>query len=64
MEVDWLANTGSPRSFMQYSKAKEIVLNHPPSKISTFNEMTRYKCFNNQDIQITGVQQLTLKSGS
>ena len=63
-ETDWIADTGSPRSFMQESKAKDIVRKHPLTKISTFNEKTRYKCFNNQDIQITGVLHLTLKSGS
>ena len=64
MEIDWLADTGSPRSFMQQSKTKDIVRKHPSTKISTFINKTRYKCFNNQDIQITGVQHLTLKSGS
>ena len=64
LELDWLADTGSPRSFMQYSKAQEIVRNHTSSKITTFKEKTRYKCFNNQDIKITGVLHITLKSGS
>ena len=64
MEIDWLADTGSPRSFMQESKTKDIVRKHPSNKISTFNKKTRYKCFNNQDTQITGVQHLILKSGS
>ena len=64
LELDWLADTVSPRSFMQYSKAQEIVLNNIPSKITTFKEKTRYKCFNNQDIKITGVLHKTLKSES
>ena len=46
LELDWLADTGSPRSFIQNSKAQEIVRNHPGSKITTFKEKTRYRCFN------------------
>ena len=64
IELDWLADTGSPRSFMQYSKAQEIVSKNTTSKITTFKEKTRYKCFNNQDIKITGVLHCTLKSRS
>ena len=63
-KLDWLADTGSPRSFIQYSKAQEIVDIHPESKITNFKEKTRYKCFNNQEIKILGVLQITLKSGA
>ena len=50
LNLDWLADTGSPRSFIQYSKAQEIVDIHLESKITNFKEKTRYKCFNNQEI--------------
>ena len=50
--------------FPQYSKAQEIVSKNKTSKITTFNEKTRYKCFNNQDIKITSVLHITLKLGS
>ena len=64
LNLDWLADTGSPRSFIQYSKAQEIVDIYPESKITNFKEKTRYKCFNNQEIKILGVLQLTHKSGA
>ena len=64
LNLDWLADTGSPRSFIQYSKVQEIVDIHPESKITNFIEKTRYKCFNNQEIKILGVLQITLKSGT
>ena len=62
-EIDWLADTGSPGSFMQESIAKEITARYPDSSISKFTEKTKYKCFNNQDIQIKGVLNINLKSG-
>ena len=63
-EVDWLADTGSPRSFLEYKKAKEITKQNKESKITIFDEKSRYKCFNNQDIKILGVLHITLKSGA
>ena len=63
-EIDWLADTGSPRSFMPESIEKEITARYPDTSISKFTEKTKYKCFNNQDIQIKGVLNINLKSGS
>ena len=63
-EVDWLADTGSPRSFLEYTKAKEITKRNKERKITMFDEKSRYKCFNNQDIKILGVLHITLKSGA
>ena len=63
-EIDSLADTGSPRSFMQESIAKEITPRYPDTSISKFTEKTKYKNFNNQDIQIKGVLNINLKSGS
>ena len=63
-ELDWLADTGSPRSFLGYTKATEITKPNIESKITTFNEKSRYKCFNNEDIKILGVLHITLKSGA
>ena len=62
-EVDWLADTGSPRSFLEYAKAKEITKQNKESKITMFDEKSRYKCFNNQDIKILGVLHITLSRG-
>ena len=62
LELNWLADTGSPRLFMQYSKAQEIVRKNTSSKITRFKVKTKYNCFNNQDIKKTGVLHITLKS--
>ena len=41
LNLDWLADTGPPRSFMQYSKAQEIIDIHPESKITNFKEKNK-----------------------
>ena len=64
LEIDWLADTGSPRSFMQESNAKELWAKYPNISTSNVTEKTKYKCFNNQGIQIKGVLKINLKSGS
>ena len=63
-EIDWLADTGSPRSFTQDSAAKEITTKYPDTNISKFTEKPKYKCFNDQEIQIKDVLNINLKSGS
>ena len=63
-EIDLLTDTGSPRSFRQESAAKETTVRYPDTSISKFTEKTKYKCFNNQHIQIKGVLNINLKSGS
>ena len=62
-EIDLLADTGSPRSSMQESNAKEITARYSDTSISKFTEKTKYKCFNNQDIHIKGVLNMNFKSG-
>ena len=62
--MDWLADTGSPRSFMEHAKAKEITNKNKASRITIFDEKSIYKGFNNQDIKISGVLHITLKSGA
>ena len=64
IEMDWLADTGSPQSFLEHAKAKEITNKNKTSRITTLDEKSRYKCFNNQDIKISGVPYITLKSGA
>ena len=49
---------------MQESTAKETTFRYPVSSISKFTEKTKYKCFNNQYIQIKDVLNINLKSGS
>ena len=40
-EIDWLADTGSPRSFMQESIAKDLITKHQDASISKFTEKTK-----------------------
>ena len=62
--MDWLADTGSPRWFMEHTKTKDITNKSKQSRITTFEGKSRYKCFNTQDIKISGVLHITLKSGA
>ena len=40
-EIDWLADTGSPRSFVQESIAKDLIAKHQDASISKFTEKTK-----------------------
>ena len=62
--VKWLADTGSPRSFLTLDKAKELIISNPNLSLQPYNGQTQYGCFNNNNIKIEGTLQLTLKSGS
>ena len=63
-EIDWLADTGSPRSFIGKKEAKRILLQCISAKWKDPNEgQNKYRCFNNIEIPITGTIQLKLRSG-
>ena len=62
--MDWLADTGSPQSYMEHAQAKDITNKNKASRITTFDEKSRYKYFDNQDIKVSGVLHITLKSGA
>ena len=62
--VRWLADTGSPRSFLTLEKAKEIIKNNPKLALHPYKSPTQYRCFNNNNIKVEGTLQLTLQSGS
>ena len=63
-KIQWLADTGSPRSFINTQKALEISNKIDNAVIHPYNEETKYRCFNNNDIAIKGVLHMELKSGS
>ena len=44
-EIDWLADTGSPRSFMQESVAKDLIGKHQDASISKFTEKNEVQMF-------------------
>ena len=66
-KLQWLADTGSPRSFINRSfidKALELTTKIPNAAIHPYKENTKYRCFNNNNIQIRGVLQFDIRSGS
>ena len=62
--IVWLADTGSPRTFMNKETANELLLHISKAKIVPYKEQEKFKCFNNKQIKIEGVLHLDLKSGS
>ena len=63
-QIVWLADTGSPRTFMNKETANELLLHISKARIVPYKEQENFKCFNNKQIKIEGVLQLDLKSGS
>ena len=63
-KIQWLADTGSPRSFINTQKQLELSNKIDNAEIHQYNEETKYRCFNNNDIAIKGVLHMELKSGS
>ena len=59
-----LADTGSPRSPINTEKAMELSEKVPNATIHPYKEFTKYRCFNNNNIQIRGVLNHDIKSGS
>ena len=63
-KLHWLNDTGSPRSLINTHKAMELSKKIPNAAIHSHKEYTKYRCFNNNNIQIRGVFHLDIKSGS
>ena len=63
-KIEWLADTGSPRSFINQSTAKKLMSNNLNIKIKRYNENKRYRCFNNKGIKIKGVIHMDITSGN
>ena len=62
-KIDWLADTGSPRSFINPTTASKFMTQNPNVKIEKYNENKRYRCFNNKEIKIKGVIHMDIASG-
>ena len=63
-ETNWLADTGSPRSFICKTEAERIIQKCKSAKWKEpTNGQTQYRCFNNIEIPITGIIQINLRSG-
>ena len=63
-KFNWLADTGSPRAFMDIHTAEELIQKDKNMKLEDYNGYMKLKCFNNQDIPIIGQIQIELRSGS
>ena len=63
-KIEWLADTGSHRSFINKSTAKKLMTNNPNIKIERYNENKRYRCFNNKETKIKGVIHMDITSGN
>ena len=65
LKIHWLADTGSPRSFITKEQANKIMEHNPEVKLQQYTSQTKYKCFNNNNnIKIEGEINITLQSGS
>ena len=63
-EIAWLADTGSPKTFMNMNTTKDLLLQIKKARIVPYKEQEKFKCFNNKEIKIVGVLQMDLSSGS
>ena len=64
-EIDWLADTGSPRSFVCKTEAERILQHCKSAKWKhPTGCQTQYRFFNNIEIPITGIIQMNLRSGN
>ena len=63
-KIDWLADTGWPRNFVNPTTANKFMMQNPNVKIEKFNKNKRYSCFNDKEIKIKGVIHMDITSGS
>ena len=64
LKIPWLADTGSPRSFITKEQANKIMEHNPKVKLQQYTSQTKYNCFNNNNFKIEGEINNTLRSGS
>ena len=63
-KIDWLADTGSPRNFINPTMANKFMTQKPNVRIENYNENKHYRCFNNKEIKIKVVIHMDTTSGS
>ena len=63
-QIFWLADTGSPRSFMNIDTAQKLLANGKTSKKQPNRTIGEFRCFNNNKIDIIGTIQVDITSGS
>ena len=64
LKIQWLADTGSPRSFITRDQANKIMKQNPARKLQPYKSQTKYRCFNKNNLKIEGELNLTLQSRS
>ena len=57
--INWLADAGSPGSFIEIQTAKELLQKDKRTKLENYNGYMKFKCFNNNDISIKTCSELT-----
>ena len=62
-KLNWLADTGSPHSFIDIQTAEELIQKYKNMKLEDYHGHMKFKCFNNKDIQIIDQLQMELQSG-
>ena len=63
IDIEWIADTGSPKSFINEATAAAILQKCNKAKRLPYNQdPEKYRCFNNVSIPITGILQLDLTS--
>ena len=62
--IDWLADTASPRIFINPTTANKFVMQNPNIKMERLNENKQYRCFKNKEIKIKGVIHMDITLGS
>ena len=60
-QIVWLADTGSPRTFMNITTANNLLLHITKAKKVPYKEPEKFKCFNTKKIKIEGVLYMDLK---
>ena len=63
-KLNRLADTGSPRTFIDIHTAEELIQKDKNMKLEDYNGYMKFKSFNNQEIPIIGQIQMELRSGS
>ena len=63
-QTNWLADTGSPRSFMNIQTAQNLLVNGTTKIQEPEKSIGEFRCFNNNKINILGTIHLDITSGS
>ena len=63
-QIYWLADTGSPRSFMNIQTARNLLVDNNTKIQQPNKSLGEFRCFNNNKIKILGTVQLDITSGT